>query len=34
MGDKRGAYRVLVGGKHRERDHLESLGIDSRIISK
>jgi hypothetical protein len=31
MGDRRGAYRVLVGDL-RERDHLEDLGIDGRII--
>ena len=30
MGDRRGAYRVLVG-KPRERDHLEDLGVDGRI---
>ena len=33
MGDRRGAYRVLVGDL-RERDHLQDLGIDERIILK
>jgi hypothetical protein len=33
MGDRRGAYRVLVGDLM-ERDHLEDLGIDGRIILK
>ena len=28
-GDRRGAYRVLVG-----REHMEDLGIDGRIILK
>jgi hypothetical protein len=31
VGERRGAYRVLVG-KLRERDHLEDLGVDGRII--
>ena len=31
LGDKRGAYRVLVGHL-REVDHLEDLGVDGRII--
>ena len=31
MGEKRIAYRVLVG-KLKERDHLESLGIDRGLI--
>jgi len=31
MGDRSGAYRVLVGDL-RDRDHLEDLGIDERII--
>jgi len=30
MGDRRGAYRILVGG----RNHLEDLGVDGRIILK
>jgi hypothetical protein len=30
-GERRGAYRVLVG-ELRERDHLEDLGIDRKII--
>jgi len=29
-----GAYRVLVGNKLRERDYLEDLGADGRIILK
>ena len=33
MGNRRGAYRKLVGYL-RERDHLEGLGIDGRIIFK
>jgi hypothetical protein len=32
MGDRRGAYRVLVGGGLRERDHLVDLGVDGKII--
>jgi len=31
MGDRRGAYRVLWG-QLRERDHLEKLRVDGRII--
>jgi hypothetical protein len=33
MGDKRGAYRFLVGILM-ERVHFEDLGIDGRIILK
>ena len=36
MGGRRDAYRVLVGrpeGK-RERDHMEDLGLDGRVIIK
>jgi len=33
MGDRRAAYGVLVGNL-RERDHLEELGADGRIILK
>jgi hypothetical protein len=33
MGDRRGAYVMLVGDL-RERDHLEYLGLDERIILK
>jgi hypothetical protein len=32
LGEKRGVYRVLVGGNLRERDHLEDPGVDGRII--
>jgi hypothetical protein len=31
MGERRGAYRVLVGDP-RQRDHLEDTGVDGRII--
>jgi hypothetical protein len=31
MGERRGAYRVLVGNL-REGDHLKDQGIDGRII--
>jgi hypothetical protein len=34
MGDRKGAYRVLEEGDLREKDHLEDLGIDGRIILK
>ena len=33
IGDRRGAYRVLVGDL-REGDHLEDLGVGGRIILK
>ena len=33
MGDKRGAYWVLMG-RPEERDNLEDLGVDGRIILK
>jgi hypothetical protein len=33
MGESRGAYRVWHGNV-RKRDHLESLGVDWRIILK
>jgi hypothetical protein len=33
MGERRGAYRVLVGNL-REIDHLEDPGLDGRIILK
>ena len=34
MGDRRGVYRVLIGGRGnlRERDHLEDPEIDWKII--
>ena len=31
MGDRRGAYRIVVGYL-REGDNLEGLGVDGRII--
>jgi hypothetical protein len=31
MGERRGAYKVLVGNL-KERDHLEDSGVDGRII--
>ena len=33
MGEQRNAHRLLVGNL-RERDHLENLGIDGRIMLK
>ena len=33
MGDRRGAYRVLVG-ELRYSDHLEDQGLDGRVILK
>jgi hypothetical protein len=33
MGDRRGAYRVLVG-RPEERAHLKDLGVDGKIILK
>jgi hypothetical protein len=33
MGERRGAYRVLVG-KPERRNHLEDPGVDGRIILK
>jgi hypothetical protein len=33
MGERRGAYRALVG-KLREGDHLEDSSVDGRIILK
>jgi hypothetical protein len=32
MGEERSSYRVLVGKSEGERDHLEDLGVDGRII--
>ena len=32
MGERRGAYRFLVGGDLRERDHLVDPGVDGTII--
>ena len=33
MGDRRGAYWIWWGDQ-RERDHLEDLGVDGRVILK
>jgi hypothetical protein len=33
IGQTRGVYRVLVGNL-KERDHLEDLGVDRKIILK
>jgi hypothetical protein len=33
LGDRRGAYRVLVR-RPEEREHLEDLGIDGKVILK
>jgi hypothetical protein len=33
MGERRGAYRVLMGNL-RKRDHLEDSGVDGRIKSR
>jgi hypothetical protein len=33
VGDRKGAYRVLVGNLS-VRDHLEEIGVDGRIILK
>jgi hypothetical protein len=33
-GKRRGAYRILVGENLRERDQLEDLVVDGRIIFK
>jgi hypothetical protein len=33
MGESRGAYRILVGNL-RERDHLEDLGMERKVILK
>jgi hypothetical protein len=34
MGERRGAYRALVGKLEGRRDHLEDPGVDGRIILK
>jgi hypothetical protein len=33
MGERKGAYRVLVGNTE-ENDHLEDSGVDGRIVLK
>jgi len=33
MGERRGAYRILMG-RPAERRHLEVLGVDGRILLK
>jgi len=33
MGERRGAYRILMG-RPEERSHLEVLGVDGRILLK
>jgi len=32
IGDRRGAHRVFRWGELRERDPLEDLGVDGRVI--
>ena len=34
MADRRGAYRILVGGNLMESDHKEDLGVEGRIKLK
>jgi len=34
MGERRGIYRVLVGGNLRERDHWGDPGVDGSVISR
>jgi hypothetical protein len=34
MGERIGAYRVLVGKNLRERDNLQDLGVDGDIVLK
>jgi len=34
MGERRGVYRFVVGGKLWEKDHFEDPGVDGRIILK
>jgi len=34
MGERRSVYRVLVGRKLREKDHLEHPSLDGTIILK
>jgi hypothetical protein len=33
IGEFRNAYKILVG-KHKERDHLEDVDVDGKIILK
>jgi hypothetical protein len=32
-GEERNTYRVLVGKPERNKDHLEGLGVDGRILN-
>jgi hypothetical protein len=34
MGDRTGAYRVLVGKPEGEKNHLENVGVNGRTILK
>jgi len=34
MGDSSNVYRVLVGKPEGEKDHLENVGVNGRIILK
>jgi hypothetical protein len=34
LGERRGAYRVLMGKPLREGSYLEAIGVDGRIILK
>jgi len=34
MGERRGAYMVLLGEPEGKRPHLEHLGVDARVILK
>jgi hypothetical protein len=34
MGEKKNTYRVLVEEGHKQRNHLDDLNIDGRIIFK
>jgi len=34
VGDRRGTFRVLVEGNKKEREHLEDVVVDGRLILK